>query len=82
VERYDAVVPGAFQRIMAMAEQLQAAQIDQSSRALDYSYYNGRRGHSLGFGAAMFGNGGSAFSAWIGSPLPQIKTKARATAMR
>src|SRR5271169_160553 len=68
VERYDAVVPGAFDRIIAMAEQLQAAQIDQSRRALDYSHYNGRRGHWLGFVAAILAMGGALFCAWIGSP--------------
>jgi uncharacterized membrane protein len=68
VERYDAVQPGAFNRIIAMAEQLQEAQIAQSRRALDYSYFNGRRGHWLGWATTVLAMGGSLFCAWIGSP--------------
>src|SRR6516164_4459803 len=35
VERYERVQPGTFDRLIKMAEQLQAAQIQQSATALD-----------------------------------------------
>jgi len=68
VERHEAVLPGAFNRIIAMAEQLQSAQIAQSQKALEYSYLNGRRGHWLGFAITVLAFGGAFFCAWISSP--------------
>lgn len=58
VERYDRVLPGAFDRMIGMAERLQAAQIDETQRALEYTRADTRRGHWLGFviaGLAMLG---------------------------
>ena len=51
-----------------MAEQLPTAQIAQSKLALDYSYFNGRRGQWLGWGATILAMGGALFCTWIGSP--------------
>jgi uncharacterized membrane protein len=64
VERYEAVLPGAFNRIITMAEQLQTAQVAQSKLALDYSSSNGRRGHWLGFMATILAMGGALLCAW------------------
>jgi uncharacterized membrane protein len=66
VERYEALLPGAFDRIIAMAEQLQAAQIEQSRRALDHQNENSRRGHWLGFATTVLAVAGAGFCAWIG----------------
>jgi uncharacterized membrane protein len=49
VERYERVLPGTFDRMLAMAERLQASQIEQSSRALEYNRQSNRRGQWLGF---------------------------------
>lgn len=48
VERYDKVHPGAFARILTMAENMQAAQIEQSKIALLNAHSDTRRGHWLG----------------------------------
>lgn len=58
VERYEQVLPGTFNRLISMAEQLQQAQIEQSRTALEYSKEDVSRGHWLGFvttAAAMIG---------------------------
>jgi uncharacterized membrane protein len=49
VERYDKVHPGAFARILTMAENMQAAQIEQSKIALQNAHSDIRRAHWLGF---------------------------------
>ena len=71
VERYDKVHPGAFARILTMAENMQAAQIDQSKIALGNAHSDIRRGHWLGFsigalaliGAVVIGLWGNAWLA-------------------
>jgi uncharacterized membrane protein len=53
IERYEKVLPGSFDRMIAMAERLEAAQIDESRRVHDYTHADSRRGHWLGFFAAV-----------------------------
>ena len=54
IEHYERVLPGSFDRMIGMAERLQAAQIDESRRAHDYTHSDNRRGHWLGFFTAVF----------------------------
>jgi uncharacterized membrane protein len=49
VERYERVLPGSFDRILAMAERVSTAQINQSQIALDNAHHDNRRGNWLGF---------------------------------
>jgi uncharacterized membrane protein len=49
IERYEKVLPGSFDRIIKMAEGLQAAQIASSITAMNYTQQDTRRGHWLGF---------------------------------
>src|SRR5437870_316078 len=51
VEHYERVLPGSFDRMIAMAERLQAAQIEESKRVNHYAHLDSRRGHWLGFSA-------------------------------
>jgi len=53
VEHYERILPGSFDRMIGMAERLQAAQIDESRRALDYTQADARRGHWLGAAIAV-----------------------------
>ena len=53
IEHYEKVLPGAFDRMIAMAERLQAAQIEESRRAHDYAHSDNRRGNWLGFSATV-----------------------------
>jgi uncharacterized membrane protein len=71
VERYDKVHPGAFARILTMAENMQAAQVEQSKIALTNAHSDTRRAHWLGFsvgalaliGAVVIGLWGNAWLA-------------------
>lgn len=49
VERYERVLPGAFDRILRMNEQLQAANVASLERAHRFMHVDMRRGHWLGF---------------------------------
>ena len=60
VEKYEAILPGAFDRIIAMAERLQAAQIEETTRAQNYTRDDSRRGHWLGFSATALATIGAA----------------------
>ena len=53
IERYEAVLSGSFDRMIVMAERLQAAQIAESSRVIDYTHAESRRGHWLGAGTMV-----------------------------
>jgi uncharacterized membrane protein len=68
VERYEKVLPGAFDRIVRMAEQLQAAQIDTARRAQDYLRADTRRGHWLGWSIATLAMGAALVALWLGNP--------------
>jgi uncharacterized membrane protein len=48
VERYEKIQPGAFDRIIAMAEAAQRAQSADTKRAHDYAQADTRRGQWLG----------------------------------
>ena len=57
-ERFEMLVPGAFNRIIIMAEQAQTAQILSVDNAQNFARRDTRRGHYLGFisnALAMFG---------------------------
>jgi uncharacterized membrane protein len=49
VERYERVLRGSFNRMVTMAEQLQAQQISQAYLVLRSTQRDNRRGHWLGF---------------------------------
>jgi uncharacterized membrane protein len=68
VKQYEEVLPGAFDRIIRMAELAQTAQIDATKRALDYAQRDTKRGHWLGFFATVLAMGFSFGCAWIGQP--------------
>jgi len=68
VERYEQTLPGAFNRIIVMAEQLQAAQIEINENAVDYAHRDTVRGHWLGFVLATLGMAGSLGALVLGSP--------------
>ena len=67
LERYEALSPGAFDRMMRMAEQLQAAQIENSRRALEYTRSDSRRAHWLGWATTVLAMGGALCSLWLGN---------------
>jgi uncharacterized membrane protein len=52
-ERYEKILPGSFDRIIGMAERLQAAQIDTTQRAQNYAMRDTRRAHWLGWSIAF-----------------------------
>jgi uncharacterized membrane protein len=66
IEHYEKVLPGSFDRMIAMAERLQAAQIEESRRAHDYTHSDNQRGHWLGFSAAVIAIAALAFNdPWV-----------------
>ena len=68
VQQYEKVLPGAFNRMVAMAEQLQAAQISETKRAQEFTQADARRGHWLGFAALVLGMLGAIACLAIGNP--------------
>jgi uncharacterized membrane protein len=68
VERYEHVLPGTFDRLITMAEQLQTAQISQSAKALEYAHADTNRGQWLGFATTGFAMVGAIICAKIGEP--------------
>ena len=68
VERYERVLSGTFNRLITMAEQLQAAQIVQSQQGLDYTQADTKRGHWLGFATTGFAMIGALLCAIFGHP--------------
>lgn len=69
VERYEKVLPGSFDRILAMAERMEAAQIEQSKLALIHAHKDASRGHWLGFAVGALAVIGAMFCAKLGQPL-------------
>ena len=53
VERYERVTPGAFDRILGMAERAEAARIADTRQAQAYHRADIGRGHWLGFAVAL-----------------------------
>jgi uncharacterized membrane protein len=68
IERYERLLPGAFDRMIKMAEQLQAAQIEDSRLALTFTQQDARRGHWLGFTIALLAVVGAVATAALGFP--------------
>ena len=52
-ERFEALHPGAFSQILAMAEHAQAAQIEANRTALEYAQKDARRGQWLGWSVSV-----------------------------
>lgn len=50
IEHYEKSLPGVFDRLVGMAERMEAAQIEQSDTALKASTSEGKRGQYLGAG--------------------------------
>jgi uncharacterized membrane protein len=69
IEHYERVSPGAFNRMIKMAEELQAAQIAESTRAHGYAHSDSRRGHWLGFLTAIGAMLSALASLWFGYPV-------------
>jgi uncharacterized membrane protein len=67
-ERFEALLPGSFGRIIAMAEQSQAAQIAAVSRAQDYLQRDTSRGQWLGSVVSIIAMAGGAVCAVAGQP--------------
>jgi uncharacterized membrane protein len=68
IERYESVLPGAFDRILAMAERQQAARDTLQLSALTAAASDARRGHWLGAGVAALGMALGVACAWRGQP--------------
>jgi uncharacterized membrane protein len=66
IERYAAVQPDSFDRIIRMAEIQQTATIENSTNAMKYQAGDTARGQYLGAAVALAAIGGAAFVASIG----------------
>jgi uncharacterized membrane protein len=53
VEHYEKVLPGTFDRMIKMAEELQVAQIAETKAVQQYAHSDQARGHWLGFAVAV-----------------------------
>jgi uncharacterized membrane protein len=69
VERYEAILPGAFDRILRMNEELQAANIASAERAQAYMRGDMRRGHWLGFVLSLAALAGALACVKLGAPV-------------
>lgn len=67
IERYEAVLPGTFDRIIKMAEHNQASQIEGMNRAREYTRDDTRRGHWLGFAVTATAVLGAVVCALVGA---------------
>lgn len=72
IEKYERVLPGAFDRILSMAERHQAAQIEDTSRAQEYLRNDMRRVHWLGAGVAFLSIVGAVACTIYGSPVVAV----------
>ncbi len=72
MERYERILPGAFERIIKMAENLQAAQIEQSGTVIELTDQNTRRGQWLGWTLAAFSVVGAVVALWLGSQVGAV----------
>ncbi len=68
VERYEATMPGAFDRLMRMAERQQDAAIEAGGEARAYLRADTKRGHYLGFLVTVFAILGAIVCAYLGQP--------------
>ena len=67
IERYEKVQPGAFNRIIAMAELAQATQATDTKRAHDNLAGDTRRGQWLGFAVAVLAIAAASVCAVVGA---------------
>lgn len=86
IERYERVLPGAFDRILTMAERVQAAQIEDTKRAQDYLRDDVRRGHWLSTGVTCLAIVGAIVCAgqgwpWVAAALVSVPVMAVARAL-
>jgi len=68
VERYEKLLPGFLNRIVSMAERVEAAQIEQSAAAITFQHNATRRGQWLGFAVAIAALFGAAYCGYLGQP--------------
>jgi uncharacterized membrane protein len=68
LERYEALLPGAFDRLMTMAEEAQAAGIEPNKQANAYFRADVRRAHWLGVGVTVLAMVGALIALRMGSP--------------
>jgi uncharacterized membrane protein len=66
--RYEKVLPGSFDRILRMVENLQQAQIDQTGRAAAYAHSDTKRGQWLGFALGGIACVGTVICLALGNP--------------
>ena len=69
VEAYNRASPGAFDRMITMAETQQAAQIDLNRMGSEAARKDARRGHYLGAAVTMSAIAGAVACAWLGQPV-------------
>jgi uncharacterized membrane protein len=69
IERYERVMPGAFNRLMAMAERQQEAAIAAASGNRTFVQTATRRGHWMGFVVALVAMTGAGFCAYLRQPV-------------
>jgi uncharacterized membrane protein len=65
IERYEAIVPGTFARILAMSEQLQTARIE-SARRQEMAHRDVRRGHLLAGSVLILAMLAASVTAYLG----------------
>ena len=68
IERYEKSLPGTFDRILSMAERMEAAQIAQSANALSSQANDIRRAHYLGAGLGALAIAGAIVMGFAGQP--------------
>lgn len=66
IDRYEQALPGFFDRIVSMAERMEAAQIEQSARALEAQASAIKRGQWLGFAIGAVALVGAVVCAFLG----------------
>jgi hypothetical protein len=69
VERYEALEPGTFSRLVGMAERAQLAQIDAASEGRRFQRDDTRRGQYLGFARATISIAAGVARAYLDQPV-------------
>jgi uncharacterized membrane protein len=68
IERYEKILPGSFDRMIRMAEQLQSAQIKEAESAQNYTQKDTKRGHWLGWSLSVIAIVGALGCLWLNYP--------------
>jgi uncharacterized membrane protein len=68
VERYEKLLPGTFDRMIKMAEQLQHAQIEEAKEVRAMTHKDQQRGNYLGFATAAVAMSGGLICLYLNSP--------------